>query len=240
MIDYKSSRKLGGSEMGNIAIDANTTVQAGKIAAYSATGTATVATSASIPVGVFKWNKASTLYGVAVKEAVTISALETAYSLSHAIVSNVLVEDADGTDYTVGASNDYTVGATNGTITATASGTTTISAGETVYVTYTYQKSAADIDSEDGKNFFNTNDDTAGSGKMVLYQGNWRIYTDQFDTSQNYAINDQLYVDNNGQFSTSSLLSAGKKFGKVVSVPTASSPMLGIEGNFSIDANAGN
>lgn len=232
-LDLKSNKKLGGSEFGNIPVDVNTTFQAGAIAAYDSTGSATIGASATVPVGVFKWDKASTLTGVSAREAVTVVAYSTAYSLSHANVSNVKVENLAGADYTEGAGDDYTVGAVNGTITSTASGTTSITAGETVYVTYTYQKSAADLE-QDGVNFFNSNDDTQGSNKIVLLQGGWRIYTDQFDTTQDYAVNDQLYVADGGLFTTATLT---YKVGRVVSIPTAASPFLGVEGEFIASAN---
>lgn len=235
-IDYKSLKKLGGSEFGNIDVDINTTFQAGQIATYDTNGAATLAASGDNPVGVFKWNKASTLYGTEAREAVTVVALATAYNLDHANVSNVKVEDLAGTDYTAGAGNDYTVNATNGTITTTASGTTTISAGEVVYVTYTYEKSASDLE-QDGVNFFNSNDDTQGSNKVVLLQGGWHLETDQFDTAQDYTVNDQLYVDDSGKFSTNAALSGGNKFGKVVSIPTAANPFLGVEGTFLTTVN---
>ena len=232
-IDLKKLVKIGGSEPGTISVDPNTTFQAGQIASYDANGAATLATSATNPVGVFKWNKASTSYAVSAREAVTITALATAYTFDHANVSSVLVEDLAGTDYTEGAGSDYTISTTNGTITTTASGTTTITEGETVYVTYTYQMSAADLE-QVGVNFFNSTDDTQGSGKVSILQGGWRIYTDQFETDQNYAMNAQLFVSANGKF-TSEVLKY--HFGRVVSIPTASDPYLGVEGEFTGSAN---
>lgn len=229
-LDIKSNRKLGGGEMGNISVDLNSSFQAGSIAAYDATGAATPAATGDTPVGVFKWNKASTLYGASVREAATLAATGSTVTLTHPTISNVKVENLAGADYTL--TTDYTVNATNGTITGTGG---SITAGETVYVTYTFEKTAADIDDSDGKNFFNTTDDTAGSGKITLLQGNWRIYTDQFDTAQDYTVNTQLYVGAGGKFTTSA--GGSKKFGKCVEIPTASNPYLGVEGDLSIDAN---
>lgn len=232
-LDIKSNRKLGGGEMGNISVDLNSTFQSGSIAKYDANGAATPAAGASSekPCGVFKWNKASTLYGVIIREAATLAATGSTVTLAHATVSSVKVENLAGADYTV--TTDYTVNATNGTITGTGGG---IAAGETVYVTYTFEKTAADIEDSDGKNFFNTTDDTAGSGKVTLLQGNWRIYTDQFDTGVDYTVNAQLYVTAGGKFSTATG-SNSIKFGKCVSIPTASNAYLGVEGDLSLDAN---
>jgi hypothetical protein len=230
-IDIKKLVKLGGSEPGTIGVDPNTSFQAGQIATYDANGAATLAGSGDNPVGIFKWDKTSTVYAVSAREAVTIVALETAYSFAHANVSSVLVEDLAGSDYTV--TTDYTISATNGTITTTASGTTSITAGETVYVTYTYEMTAADKE-QAGVNFFNSNDDTQGSNKITMLQGGWRVYTDQFETDQNYAMNNQLYVSANGKFTSAALT---YKVGRVVSIPTASDPFLGVEGEFTGSAN---
>ena len=230
-IDIKKLVKLGGSEPGTINVDANTSFQAGQIATYDANGAATLAGSGDNPVGILKWDKASTVYAVSAREAVTIVALETAYSLDHANVSSVLVEDLAGTDYAV--TTDYTLSTTNGTITTTASGSTSITAGETVYVTYTYEMTAADKE-QAGVNFFNSNDDTQGCNKITMLQGGWRVYTDQFETDQNYAMNAQLFVSANGKF-TSEVLTY--HFGRVVSIPTASDPYLGVEGEFIRSAN---
>ena len=230
-IDIKKLVKIGGSEPGTVGVDANTSFQAGQIATYDSAGAATLAGSGDNPVGIFKADKASTVYAVSAREAVTIVALETAYSFAHANVSSVLVEDLAGTDYTV--TTDYTINTTNGTITTTASGSTTITAGETVYVTYTYEMTAADKEQE-GVNFFNSNDDTQGSNKITMLQGGWRVYTDQFETDQNYAMNAQLFVSANGKFTSQELT---YHFGRVVSIPTASDPYLGVEGEFTGSAN---
>ena len=233
-LDHKSLRKLGGSEFGNNVVDPNAVFEAGEIATYDLTTGATKtcpgsATSAELPVGVFKWNKTSAVYGVAVSEAITLTGL-VASNLKHANVSSVKVEDSAGTDYT-----GYTVVALNGTVTRSGTGSD-IASGETVYVTYTYQKTETDLQRE-GKNFLNTNDDTQGSNRIVLLQGNWRIYTDKFDTSRNYTQNQQLYVanDDSGVFTNDT--GSAKKFGRVVSLPTASNAFIGIEGDFSVSAN---
>ena len=232
-IDIKKLVKLGGSEPGTISVDPNTSFQGGQIAAYDANGAATLAGSGDNPVGILKWDKTSTTYAVAAREAVTIVALETAYSFAHANVSSVIVENLAGGDYTEGAGDDYVLNTTNGTITTTASGTTTVTAGETVYVTYTYEMTTADKE-QAGVNFFNSNDDTQGSNKITMLQGGWRVYTDQFETDQNYTMNGQLYVSANGKFTSQALT---YKFGRVVSLPTASDPFIGVEGEFTGSAN---
>ena len=232
-IDIKKLVKIGGSEPGTIGVDPNTSFQAGQIAAYDANGAATLAGSGDNPVGIFKWDKTSTVYAVSAREAVTVVALETAYSFAHANVSSVIVENLAGGDYTEGAGDDYVLNTTSGTITTTASGTTSVTAGETVYVTYTYEMTAADKE-QAGVNFFNSNDDTQGSNKITMLQGGWRVYTDQFETDQNYTMNAQLFVSANGKFTSQELTN---HFGRVVSIPTASDPYLGVEGVFTGSAN---
>ena len=227
-IDLKKVRNLGGAEYGNNVVDANSSWQAGQIAAYTTDSagntTVTVAGTGSNAACIFKWDKATTLYGVVVSETVTFDAVDSVENLAHANVSNVRVIDSDGsTDRTSGV----TVNATNGTLTNGGTGSG-IAAGETVTVTYTYQKTEAELQ-RDGKNLYNTNDFTAGSNRITLFQCNWRIYTDQFDTAQNYTLGAALYVGANGKF-TSQVLT--NRAGRVADVPTASNPFLGVEGSF--------
>lgn len=227
-IDLKKVRNLGGAEFGTNVVAANATWQAGQIAAYSTDSagntTVTVAGTGNTAAGVFKYEKATTMYGVAVKEALVLTGT-TAGSLDHANISNVLVEDSAGTDYAV--TTDYTVNTVNGTITRSGTASAIIT-GDTVYVTYTYQKTEAEV-LRDGKNLYNTNDYTAGSNRITVYQGNWRLYTDQFDTSLNYTVGAQLYVGATGKFTAAVLTN---KAGRVVDVPTAANPFLGVEGSF--------
>lgn len=224
-LDLKKLRNLGGSEYGNHVVAAGSSWQAGKIATYSTDSagntTVTVAGTASVPVGVFKQDKATALYGVVVSEAVTFDAVNSVENLKHANVSNVRVIDSDGsTDRTAGV----TVNATNGTLTNGGTGSG-IAAGETVTVSYTYQKTEDEL-TRDGKNFFNTMDFTAGSDRAVLLQGAWRVYTDQFDSSVAYTVGATLYVGTGGVFTTTS---GGKKVGIVADVPTAANAFLGAE-----------
>lgn len=228
MLDHK--RSSIGREMGNKSVDPNTTFEAGMIGKYTSDGTITICDSSN-PAGVLKWNKTTTKSAVSVREAVVLNTT-VASTLSHANISNVKVEDVAGVNYVV--VTDYTVNAVNGTITRNGSGG--IGDGETVYVTYTYVKTSADIDSDelDGKNFSLNLDDTAGSGKIVLIQGLSTVYTDQYDTSVDYAVEDVLYCGNDGKF-TNVDAGSGDAFGRVISVPTAADRFLGIEGNFTND-----
>lgn len=233
-IDIK--RTFIGREVGNKSVDPNTTFNAGMVGEYNSAGNVVVS-DGTAPVGILKWNKTSTVYGVAVDEAVVMNTDGvTASALKHANVSNVRVRSLAGglgTLYTL--TTDYTVSATNGTVTRVAN----IASGGTVYIAYTFQLNATDIASganapgNVGLNFQLNTDDTAGSGKIVLIQGLSTVFTDQYDTRRTYAINDQLYVTSSGLFTNENIWSSTHQFGKVISVPTASDIYLGVEGTFS-------
>lgn len=230
-IDIK--RTFIGREAGNKPVDPNTTFNAGMVGAYNSSGNIVVSDGTTVPAGILKWNKTSTVYGVIVDEAVVMNTDgTTASALAHANVSSVRVRSLAGglgTLYTL--TTDYTVSTTNGTVTRVAN----IASGGTVYVTYTFQLSATDLASganapgNVGLNFQLNTDDTVGSGKIVLIQGLSTVFTDQFETTRTYAIGDQLYVAGNGLFTNAVVIN---KFGRVVSVPSASDPYLGVEGMF--------
>lgn len=223
-IDIK--RCFIGREAGNKPVDASAVFEAGQIAAYASDGELVVCDNTAVPCGMFKWNKTTQIYGSIIAEAVTLTGT-TASNLDHATVSNVKVHStaAGGTVYNL--TTDYTVNATNGTVTRAV--TSTISSGQTVYVTYTYQKTTAEMD-RDGKNFLLTNDDSQGSNKMTIVQGLSTVYTDQFETNRVYAVNDAVFCSGAGKLTNSAVSSY--RIGRVMSVPTAADPYLGIEGDF--------
>jgi hypothetical protein len=237
-IDIK--RTFIGREVGNKPVDPNTTFNAGMVGAINSLGNVVVCDSTATPAGILKWNKTSTVYGVEIDEAQVMNTDgTTAVNLNHANVSNVRVRSLAGGLGTLYASGtDYTLSTTNGTVTRLSAGG--IASGATVFVTYTFQLTNQDITSgvnapgNVGLNFNLNNDDTAGSGKIVLIQGLSTVFVDQFDTSRTYAVNDQLYVTSAGIF-TNVNFSGASKFGKVISVPTASDPYLGVEGNLVAD-----
>lgn len=224
-IDIK--RSFIGREVGNKPVDASATFEAGQIASYASDGELVLSDSTSVPCGMFKWNKTTQIYGAVVAEAVTLTGT-TASNLDHANVHDVKVTSTatGGTVYNL--TTDYTANTTNGTITRVATGQ--ISSGQTVYVFYTYQKTTAEMD-RDGKNFLLTNDDSQGSNKMTIIQGMSTVYTDQFETNRVYAVNDAVYASGNGKLTNAAVSSY--RIGRVVSIPTAADPYLGIEGDFS-------
>ncbi len=225
------TRTVSGRELGNKDVDANASFEAGMIGSYDSSGNITICAGTN-PAGIFKYNKTSTITGVEVKEAITFadtSAVQTAVNLKHANVSNVKVEDSAGTDYTV--TTDYTIVAGNGTITRGVS--SAIGYLEVVNVTYTYELSATELNDQ-GKNFNLNTDDTLGSGRITLIQGFSSVYTDQYKTDEDFAVEDVLYCGADGKF-TKTNPGSGDAFGKVIFVPTATDKYLGVEGNFTND-----
>ncbi len=202
-------------------VDPTATFEAGSVAQLSEDGKLTVATSSAF--GVFKWNKTSAIYGRVVDEAVTLTGtVPSSLEKANLVAGSVKVTNSTGT--IVYADTDYTVNTTNGTIART--GDSSIPDGATVKVSYTYNLTTEEIKTR-GTNYMNSFDDTAGHGKMTVITGYAELYTDQFDTSKSYTIGAQLYV-NNGVFTTED---TGVAFGKVISVPTASDPFLGVQIN---------
>jgi hypothetical protein len=231
-IDLK--RSFIGREVGNKTVEPTTSFNAGMIGTINSSGNVAVCDSTAVPAGILKWNKTSTEYGVTVDEPVVMNTDgTTASNLKHANVSNVKVRSVAGGGTTYILTTDYTVNAVNGTVTRVA----TITSGATVYISYTYQLTANDLASNvaapgyTGLNFQLSTDDTQGSNKITLIQGVSTVYTDQYDTSRNYAINDVLYCTSAGIF-INTPVGPAYKFGRVISVPTASDPFLGVEGNF--------
>jgi len=234
-IDIK--RTFIGREVGNKPVDPNTTFNAGMVGEFNSLGNIVVS-DGTAPCGILKWNKTSTFYGVSVDESqVTNTDGVTATNLNSANVTNVRVRSLAGGLGTLFVSGtDYTLNATNGTITRLSAGA--IASGATVFVTYTYQLTASQIASgvnapgNVGLNFNLNTDDTQGSGKITLIQGLSTVYTDQYDTSRTYNMNDKLYVLSGGLFTNAVLGAAFPEFGRVISIPSASDPYLGVEGVF--------
>lgn len=192
-------------------------------------------------LGVAKWNHATSLVAVAVDEAIALPGT-TAVNLKHPTVTNVRVASAvkgGGTVYTAGGT-DYTLNATNGTVTRAGGGA--ITDGQTVYVTYTWAITEADLTQMQGKNFWNNSDEVSqADGRCTVITDAELIFTTQYDTSKNYALTgatSDVYasVAKPGLF-TSDSASSAVFVGRVFQVPTAADPFLGfrlIKGPFSV------
>ena len=189
----------------------------------------------SNPCGVAKWDHMTGMVGLVIDEALVLSAGATGTAtLKHPnlIADMYKVEDAAGTDYTEGAGDDYTMNPVNGIVSRVAA--STIPDGGTVYVTYKYQKTQAEIDSGEypygligGRNLRNDLDDVPGSGKMTLIQAFALLYTTCFDSSLDYVVGEKLYSDANGMFTN--VAGGNPQIGSVHEVPAAGDAFLGIE-----------
>ncbi len=187
------------------------------------------------PCGVAKWDHMTGIEGLVVSEAVVLAAGATGTGTlkrSNLIAAMYKVEDAAGTDYTEGGGADYTMNAVNGIVTRTAG--STIPDGGTIYVTYKYQKTEAQIDSGEypegligGRNLRNSLDDVPGSGRMTLIQAFAILYTTCFDSSLDFAVGESLYSDANGMFTN--VAGGNPQIATVHEVPSASDAFLGVE-----------
>lgn len=183
-------------------------------------------------LGVAKHNKINLQKAAIVDEVATVTASGVS-QLKHGNVSNLVVRtapDQGGTAIT--ATGDYVLSAANGTLTWEAS-PAEVSDGDTVYVSYTYDLTNSDYKFQ-GRNFFNGLDDAEfADGRMtVVLEG--VLFTTQFDTAQTYAMTgtgSNLYCGGatpglEGLFTNDS--AEGTYVGKVIQLPTAEHPYLGV------------
>jgi len=185
------------------------------------------------PCGVAKWDHMTGIEGLVVREALVLSAGAVGTgTLKHAnlIAGMFKVELVDGTDTVDGV--DYNMNTVNGIVTNIAGGL--IPDAGTVYVTYKYQKTEAEIDTGEypagligGRNMRNSLDDVPGSGKMTLIQAFALLYTTCFDSSLDYVVGEKLYSDANGMFTN--VAGGHPCIGSVHEVPAAGDAFLGVE-----------
>jgi hypothetical protein len=218
--------------MGVFVADPANTFRAGMVVMRNAAGLI-IPSDGTDALGVAKWNHASALLAVAADESLVLTGV-VASNLKHSNVSNVRVASAVKGGGTVYAdTTDYTVGPTNGTVTRVALGA--IPSGATVYVTYTWQITEADLLQVQGKNFWNTNDEVSqADGRVTVITDAELIFTTQYDTSKVYTItgaNSNLYAataSGKGGLFTSDSAGSAKFMGRVFQVPTAADPFLGL------------
>lgn len=179
-------------------------------------------------IGIAKFAKTTSPLAIVVDEAVTFSASAATVTLANPNISDVVVFSAveqGGTRYTV--TTDYTLNTINGTITHVGGGG--ITAPATVYVSYTYTLTAAQIASE-GQNFFNSTDDVSlMNNRITVIQGQCVIYTTEFEkTGRTYSLGgtgSNLYVNSSAILTNNP--TSNKFVGKVIELPTAKVPYLG-------------
>ena len=207
------------------------TILQGQMVSLDANGELVLADGADV-LGVAKWNKASLGTSVIVDEPLVVAA-DAATNLSRSNVSNVVVRTSAG-GAAITAAGDYTLNATNGTLTWDAA-PTEVADGDTVFVTFTFDLTQNDYQFQ-GLNFFNRlNDvDSISEGRLTVVKAPSIIFTTQFDTAQTYTLTgtgSNLYCGGDtagleGLFTNVS--TEGAYVGRVIQLPTASDPYLGV------------
>ena len=212
-------------------VDANASINAGMVAFLATSGGAVVATTAAsgtVPIGTF-WKDHNNSWIRTTLESGTFDA-NNQIQLQHPNLTSttkVKVTNAAGTTvYTAGT--DYTVSAT-GMVTRAGGGA--IAAGASVVVWYEFSLAATQVNwfsnfDQGGTNYDRQPDDTLGSGKITVVEGFAHLYTDQFDPTQTYTLNASLRSNASSQWTSAN--TAWPVCGRVLSVPTASYPYLGV------------
>lgn len=214
--------------LGVYVADPAATFRAGMAVMQNAQGQVVVSTGSGGFLGLAKWNKATSLLAARVDEQITLPGT-TAVSLRHPNVSNVRVASAPVGGGTVFAlTTDYTVNATNGTVTRVGGGA--IADGATVFVTYLYQISTSDLIQTQGQNFWNSLDEVSyAENRVTVITDAEVIFTTQYDTTRTYTVGEPLYASVASPGLVTDDSSGSALFvGRVLQVPTASDPYLGL------------
>jgi hypothetical protein len=187
----------------------------------------------TVPFGFSQYNKTSVQYASIFGEYIQLNGV-----LATELLHPLLLEPSVGGGVRVGLSltgapytetTDFTVNYNNGSIKRTPG--SLILDGAYVYVNYQYQLSAVELEQE-GLNYWNQINDVSLRNSKVTIINDWSfIFTSQYDSTQNYAVNDILVAGNEAD-DLSGLVTKGAKgtafVGRVFQPPTASDPYLGI------------
>lgn len=230
---------------GHFKAKSTETIRQGQIVTLDSNGELVVAATGAGALGIARFNKMTLGLGTIVDEAVVVDAgaVTTLKRANTSAVVAVRTAVDMGGSLLTGGGTDYTLNATNGTLTWAASpaGTTD---GATVYVTYQYSLTQADYDIL-GRNFVNTNDDaTANQGRLTVMMGPGLLYTTEFNPTITYAVGDALYCTSSttggwekGTFTKSGSGNAGPIIGRVIQLPSATYPFMGIRVNIPVAAS---
>lgn len=226
------------TDLGVFTAYANATFRQGQLVSLNASGEVVLCTGLNF-FGVAKWTKdVGSGYAVAVDEPVVLSgvvvtSLARGSILGTSVLNNTIKVSltAGGAALTVGAGNDYVVDSlTNGTLHRDAAGT--IPDGATVFVSYTYALTSADLDFQ-GRNFWNLQDDVSiQGGRIAVISNSATLFSTEYVTDRQYQVNDLLYAgqtDAEDQGRVTNLNTEGDEIGRCIQVPTATDPYLGWE-----------
>jgi len=217
-------------------VDPNVSIYAGMVAFLGTSGGAVVATTAAsgtVPIGTFWKDRASTWVRSTV-ETGTFDANNQILLSKGNITSTAQVKvtsSSGATVYTQGV--DYTASTTNGVITRLAGGAIAASASVIVWYAYVLQNAEVYWDNVStqwtaaGQNYDRQPDDTLGSGKITVAEGDAKIFTDAYDPAQTYTLNAALRSNASSLWTTAA--GAITASGRVIKVPTAADPFLGVQ-----------
>jgi len=217
--------------------------RSGMVAALDANGLAVLAGTEATATTNGPMNKAVGIFGedritqtlqqtTQAFEEVTVTS-GVAVALAHnAIVSGSQLVVRKDTNQPQVVNVNYTMDFVNGTLTSV-----NIPSGTVVQVTYTFQLNDQSEKDFRGVNFKGSVDETAGSHKATIWKGYGEFDTDQFVTSQSYAVGDILRYTHSSHPMGAGLFTneaAGNTVvaiavGRCRKVPTAADPFLGVE-----------
>lgn len=199
----------------SLAVSSTITFRPGMVGQLDATSTV-ILTDGTYPIGLLDDNKLATYHKKVVNESVVLTGVVASNLMHSALTAGAFkVTNVAGT-VTYANLADYTVNIVNGTIQRTA--LSTIASGQTVLVSYEYQLPSAESLSSQPSGF----DDTAGSGKVAVWNAPGIYLTTEYDITLNYAVNECLYALN-GIITNSNAGISGQPcvIGRVHRVPAA-------------------
>ena len=216
-------------------VDTGVNIRAGMVAFLTSVGgvaVATTAASGTVPIGTFWKDRAATYIRTTIETKTFALAGTLTLSKGNVLsTGDIKVTNSTGTVvYTNGA--DYLVNTTNGIITR---GAGLIPPLATVIVWYKYSLLATQVIWDNvstkwtavGQNYDRQPDDTLGSRKITIAEGLAKLYTDQYDVTRTYTLNQALRSDINSMWTNTGAVTS--VIGRVLSVPSASDPFLGVQ-----------
>lgn len=232
------TRCVPGRKLGTMPVVAATTFREGDVLHWTASGwVISNSKSATVARAIAGCNKATSVIGTVVDEVVVftgtaVPATAEVKTLAHANLTSSAVAElgvrgvVSTTLYVL--TTHYTCSTTNGTLTNVVAPNTIT---EACYVSYSYTKTMAELETEVGLPIDNSLDETLGSGNATVLDGKCRIVTDRFVPGLVYSVlTTANYVYDNGDGRlTSSNAGGAIHLGKVVQVPTAADPYLTVD-----------
>ncbi len=219
-------------------VDTNVNIWAGMVAFLTTSGgvvVATTAASGTVPIGTFWKDRAAGYVRNTIETGTFNAADQIAVSKGNFLNTvQVKVTNAAGTTaYTQGV--DYSVNTASGVVTRLGGGA--IVASQSVVIWYMYSLTSTQVYWDNvstrwtaaGQNYDRQPDDTLGSSKITIAEGDAKLYTDMYDATQTYTLNAALRSDSSSYWSTGAGAGYSSVCGRVIQVPTANNPFLGVQ-----------